>query len=65
MNMKFHPNNRLAPCPCDDTEHNWTQEQRQDLARRLDSAERYGLTDSTRILRERLAPCPAYWRHIP
>ncbi len=56
---------RPAPCPCEDVNHNWTQDQRHDLARRLDAAERYGLHHSASILRRRLLPCPAAWRHIP
>ena len=58
MNMKFHPNVRLPPCPCDDAEHNWTLEQRADLVIRLESAVRYQNKHSIRVLRERLAPCP-------
>ena len=62
--------NRLEPCPCPDVEHNWTQEQRQDLARRLCSAERYGLTETANILRARLGTCNSrlnadWWRHLP
>ena len=53
---------RPNPCPCGTVNHNWTFEQRQDLARRLESAERYGLADSTRILRARLATCPHFYR---
>jgi len=58
MNTLFHPVNRLDPCPCDHVEHNWTPSQRENLADRLDSAERYSLTAYRALLMERLSVCP-------
>jgi len=56
--MMYHRLNRRTACPCRHTEHNWTRAQRENLVDRLESAERYGLTYSRRILIERLSVCP-------
>ena len=65
MNMLYHPSYSRRRCPCGTVNHNWTKDQRADLCRRLDAAERYGLPQTARKLRERLMPCPDVWRHIP